>query len=123
MDGERAVVLDVSEALYVAAERLPHGSPWIDAFCEIAQLIEGDTGPRRLSATERLRRRGIQARARTSSHGARTPAGRQPKVAHGKPRDVPCGVDVVDSATLASPRPPSGSLDEFAPLRELPPPK
>ena len=45
MDGERAVVLDVSKALYAAAERLPSGSPWIDAFCEIAQLIEGDTRP------------------------------------------------------------------------------
>lgn len=64
MDSERAVVLDVSRALYAAAERLPSGSPWIDAFCEIAQLIEGDAGPGALSATERLRRRGIQARAR-----------------------------------------------------------
>jgi hypothetical protein len=66
MDGERAVVLDVSRALYAAAERLPSGSPWIDAFCEIAQLIEGDTGPEALSASERLRRRGIQARARAA---------------------------------------------------------
>jgi hypothetical protein len=64
MDGERAVVLDVSAALYAAAERLPSGSPWIDAFCEIAQLIEGDAGSASLSASERLRRRGIQARAR-----------------------------------------------------------
>jgi hypothetical protein len=123
MDGERAVVLDVSEALYAAAERLPHGSPWIDAFCEIAQLIEGDTGPGKLSASERLRRRGIQARARISSRGARAPVGSPSKVAHGKPRDVPCGVDVVDSATLASPRPPSGSLEEFGSPRELLRPK
>ena len=64
MEGERAIVLDVSSALYAAAERLPSGSPWIDAFCEIAQLIEGDTGPGTLSASERLRRRGIQSRAR-----------------------------------------------------------
>ncbi len=66
MEGERAVVLDVSRALYAAAERLPSGSPWIDAFCEIAQLIEGDPGPGALSASERLRRRGIQARARAA---------------------------------------------------------
>ena len=64
MEGERAVVLDVSKALYAAAERLPSGSPWIDAFCEIAQLIEGEPVPATLSASERLRRRGIQARAR-----------------------------------------------------------
>jgi hypothetical protein len=64
MNGERAVVMDVSKALYAAAERLPSGSPWIDAFCGIAQLIEGDTGPGPMTARERLRRRGIQARAR-----------------------------------------------------------
>ncbi len=74
MDGERAVVLDVSRALYAAAERLPSGSPWIDAFCEIAQLIEGDTGPAKLSASERLHRRGIQARARVSSSEVDIPA-------------------------------------------------
>jgi hypothetical protein len=67
MDGERAVVVDVSNALYAAAERLPSGSPWIDAFCGIAQLIEGEAGPGALTASERLRRRGIQARARTSA--------------------------------------------------------
>lgn len=64
MESERAVVLDVSRALYAAAERLPSGSPWIAAFCEIAQLIEGDAEPVALSASERLHRRGILARAR-----------------------------------------------------------
>ena len=64
MDRERAVVVDVSRALYAAAERLPSGSPWIDAFCEIAQLVEGGELHGAVSASERLRRRGIQARAR-----------------------------------------------------------
>jgi hypothetical protein len=72
MDGERAVVIDVSKALYEAAERLPSGSPWIDAFCGIAQLIEGETGPRTVTASERLRRRGIQARARLRDAGRPT---------------------------------------------------
>lgn len=72
MDGERAVVMDVSKALYEAAERLPSGSPWIDAFCGIARLIEGDAGPRALPASERLRRRGIQARARLRDAGRPT---------------------------------------------------
>jgi hypothetical protein len=73
INGERAVVVDVSRALYDAAERLPSGSPWIDAFCEIAQLMEGGKPPAALSARERLRRRGIQARARASLNDARRP--------------------------------------------------
>jgi hypothetical protein len=80
MVNERAVVLDVSRTLYAAAERLPSGSPWIAAFCEIAQLIEGDAGPEALSASERLRRRGIQARARvTPLEAASTDSGRAPE--------------------------------------------
>ncbi len=63
MHGERVLMLDVSDALYEAAERLPSGSPWIDAFCNVAQLIEDDVGSRALPAGERLRRRGIRARA------------------------------------------------------------
>ena len=50
MDRERAVVVDVSRALYAAAERLPSGSPWIGAFCEIAQLMEGGEPQEALSA-------------------------------------------------------------------------
>jgi hypothetical protein len=64
MKPERLLMLDVSEALFEAAEKLPSGSPWIDAFCNVAQLIEDDVGSRPLSAGERLRRRGIRARAR-----------------------------------------------------------
>ncbi len=64
MNRERVVLLDVSEALYEAAERLPQGSPWIDAFCNVAQLVEADVRGAALSASERMRRRGIQARAR-----------------------------------------------------------
>jgi hypothetical protein len=75
MDRERAVVVDVSRALYAAAERLPSGSPWIGAFCEIAQLMDGGEPPAALSARERLRRRGIQARARASLSQARRPDG------------------------------------------------
>jgi hypothetical protein len=75
MDRERAVVVDVSRALYAAAERLPSGSPWIGAFCEIAQLMEGGEPPTTLSARERLRRRGIEARARASRQEARRPDG------------------------------------------------
>ena len=73
MDGERVVMLDVSEALYGAAEELPRGSAWIDAFCRIAQMVEGDMGSRPLSARERLRRRGIQARARGNPPIRRAP--------------------------------------------------
>src|SRR5262245_47331330 len=73
MDGERAVVADVSRALYAAAERLPSDSPWIGAFCEIAQLMEGGPPAPTVSARERLRRRGIQARAAASLNGARRP--------------------------------------------------
>jgi hypothetical protein len=75
MDGGRAVLLDVSDALYDAAERLPPGSPWIDAFCKVAQVVESDAEARRLPARERLRRRGIKARARLSAVpvGARVP--------------------------------------------------
>jgi hypothetical protein len=82
MDGERAVVVDVSRALYEAAERLPSGSPWIGAFCEIAQLMEGGKPPEALSARERLRRRGIQAKARASLNDARRPDARRPREAH-----------------------------------------
>jgi hypothetical protein len=64
MNRERVVLLDVSEALYEAAERLPQGSPWIDAFCNVAQLVEADVRGAALPASERMRRRGIQARAR-----------------------------------------------------------
>jgi hypothetical protein len=76
MNGDRVVLLDISEALYGAAEKLPRGSAWIDAFCGIAQLVEGGVGSRPLSARERLRRRGIQARAcraRAPSDGQATP--------------------------------------------------
>jgi hypothetical protein len=82
MDSERAVVVDVSRALYEAAERLPSGSPWIGAFCEIAQLMEGGEPREALSARERLRRRGIQARARTSAGEARWPAGHRARDVH-----------------------------------------
>jgi hypothetical protein len=82
MDSERAVVVDVSRALYEAAERLPSGSPWIGAFCEIAQLMGGGEPREALSARERLRRRGIQARARTSSNEARWPDGHRARDAH-----------------------------------------
>jgi hypothetical protein len=82
MDRERAVVVDVSKALYEAAERLPSGSPWIGAFCEIAQLMDGGDPPTVLSARERLRRRGIEARARTSPNEGRRPDRHQGRDAH-----------------------------------------
>jgi hypothetical protein len=82
MDRERAVVVDVSRALYAAAERLPSGSPWIGAFCEIAQLMEGGGPGEALSARERLRRRGIQARSRTSLDEARWPDGQRARDDH-----------------------------------------
>jgi hypothetical protein len=66
MNGERVVLRDVSEALYEAAETLQRGSVWIDAFCTIAQVVEADVDSPALSASERLRRRGIQSRARVS---------------------------------------------------------
>ena len=82
MDRERAVVVDVSRALYAAAERLPSGSPWIGAFCEIAQLMEGGEPPATLPARERLRRRGIEARARASLNQARRLDGHAADDAH-----------------------------------------
>jgi hypothetical protein len=75
MDRERVVVLDICEALYEAAERLPAGSPWIDAFCNVAQLIEGNVASRVVPARERMRRRGIQARARSEAMPSRSHAG------------------------------------------------
>jgi hypothetical protein len=82
MDRERAVVVDVSRALYAAAERLPGGSPWIGAFCEIAQLMEGGEPSATLPARERLRRRGIQARAGAALNEARRADGHGAHDAH-----------------------------------------
>ncbi len=74
MDRERVVAMDICVALYEAAERLPSGSPWIEAFCNVAQLIEGNVAPRALPARERMRRRGIQARARMEAEPVRSRA-------------------------------------------------
>ncbi len=74
MDRERVVAMDVCVALYEAAERLPSGSPWIEAFCNVAQLIEGNVESRALPARERMRRRAIQARARFEVAPARSQA-------------------------------------------------
>lgn len=74
MDRERVVAMDICVALYEAAERLPTGSPWIQAFCNVAQLIEGNVEPRSLPASERMRRRGIQARARMEQVALRSQA-------------------------------------------------
>jgi hypothetical protein len=66
--------MDICVALYEAAERLPSGSPWIEAFCNVAQLIDGNVESRALPARERMRRRGIQARARVEAVPAHSQA-------------------------------------------------